>query len=323
MKKSDLNRIKLQLLDRRNRLSDATAQSTGEVKYLSLLKEVDAALERMDNGAYGVCVICQHPIEENRLAANPLVNVCLDHLDEIQRRSLETDLDLAHKIQNSMLPQNNFRTENWEAFFHYEPAGAVSGDYCDIITVGDKQYFILGDVSGKGVAAALLMSQMHAMFHSMIPLGMELTSLFERASRLMCESTMYSHYATLLCVKAEENGSIEVCNAGHLPPLLIKKGSVKKIDATGMPVGLFCDTTYTLNFASMESGDTLLLYSDGLTESFFNEEEYGIERIEKVIVEDVNLSPESLTKKILNDVEKFVGNRMRRDDLTIMTIRKI
>ncbi len=326
MEQENLERIRVQLADRRQRLNQAVSNPAAAVSYANLLKEVDAALERIEDGSYGICMICKGEIEEDRLMVNPLITVCLDDLDTRQRKYLEADLDLARRIQTGMLPKNNIRANGWEVSYYYEPAGAVSGDYCDIIEAGDslpEMFFILGDVSGKGIAASMLMSHLHAMFHSMIPLRLSVAELVEHASSLMCESTISSHYATLLCIKAASNGELEICNAGHLPPLLVKNGAIQKINATGVPVGLFCNTEYSVNSFVLEKGDTLLLYSDGLTETFFNEEEYGMQRLTENLGKNYLLEPKELVNNLLKDVNDFAAGAARRDDLTIMAIKKL
>lgn len=323
MEQFEINRIRTQLINRRDRLNRAAVDQKTGIHYLTLLKEVDAALERIDSGTYGICEVCHDPIEEDRLIVNPLLCFCIDHLSDQQKRSLEEDLDLAQKIQKTMLPARNLETEGWDFNYHYEPAGAVSGDYCDVISEGPNTYFILGDVSGKGIAASMLMSQMHALFHSLIPLNLGINRLVGQINRLMCESNPSSHYATLLCIKAELSGRIEVCNAGHLPALLIKKNEQLKLDSTGIPVGLFCDADYSVNSLSVEKGDTFLLYTDGLTETFFDEEEYGVSRLSKVFFDNHKLSSRELTKVILSDVNKFIAGKSKKDDMTIMTVKKL
>jgi sigma-B regulation protein RsbU (phosphoserine phosphatase) len=256
------------------------------------------------------------------LIADPLICFCLEHLNEAQRRSLEEDLNLAHEIQKNMLPSKNLEIEGWDFYYHYEPAGAVSGDYCDIISDGTSTYFLLGDVSGNGIAASMLMSHIHALFHSMIPLKFSVDRLVAQINRLMCESNPSTHYTTLLSIKAGNDGKIEICNAGHLPLMLSQKNNLIKFDSTGVPVGLFCSAEYTVNYSSLEKGDFFVLYSDGLTEAVSNEEEYGIERLSKVISSNGGSTSKELTEIILNDVNKFLAGKSKRDDLTIMVIRK-
>jgi len=123
----------------------------------------------------------------------------------------------------------------------------VSGDYCDFID-GDNQslHFVLGDVSGKGVAASMLMAHLHAMFRTLISINLPLGQMVEQASRVFCESTLPTQYATLVYGRAGTDGFVEICNAGHLPPLLIQAGKISHIEATGLPVGVFCSESFSL-----------------------------------------------------------------------------
>ena len=92
---------------------------------------------------------------------------CLDHLTQTERAELQRDLDLASEVQRNLLPQNGLCAGDWETSYHYAPLGAVSGDYCDLIPTDGQLFFVLGDVSGKGVAASMLMAQLHALFRSL------------------------------------------------------------------------------------------------------------------------------------------------------------
>jgi sigma-B regulation protein RsbU (phosphoserine phosphatase) len=313
-----------QILDRRLKL-EAAAQAMGENPEIArLLQEVDAALKRIEEGTYGLCKVCKEPIEAERLIADPLVQFCLDHLTPNQQRALEDDLELASQIQKGLLPKQNLHFRTWEVSYHYEPAGLVSGDYCDLVTSdrGDL-FFILGDVSGKGVAASILMAHLHAMFRTLISLGLPLGQLMERASRIFCESTLPTHYATLVCGQAHSSGEIEMCNAGHLPPLWIEEGEVKRLEPNGLPVGVFCDERFSTSKANLSPGSTLLLYSDGLSETRnLAGVEYGHERLFGLVSERYELSPEAIIDACLKDLRAFRGSGREKDDLTIMAIRR-
>src|SRR5262245_4195560 len=155
-----------QLVNRRQRVAAAISSARPDPQLAALLQEVDAALQRFEAGNYGLCEVCHDAVEADRLIANPLQRFCLDHLDEGQRRALEDDLKLAGEIQRGLLPANDLRVRGWHLDYRYEPAGVVSGDYVDIITTGDGLFFAVGDVSGKGVAASMLMAKLHAVFRS-------------------------------------------------------------------------------------------------------------------------------------------------------------
>src|SRR5579871_627405 len=149
-----VNVLRQQLLDRRSKL-ERVLDSTPMGRFSALLDEVDQALERIDQGTFGICEICDEPVEADRLITDPLVTICLDHFSANQRRVLESDLQLAAQIQKGLLPEQNLKTGGWHISYAYQPASLVSGDYCDVIrTDGNDLYFMLGDVSGKGVAAS-------------------------------------------------------------------------------------------------------------------------------------------------------------------------
>src|SRR5262249_2936062 len=243
-----------------------------------LLDEVDAALRRMDDGSYGLCDACHDPIEPERLLADPLTRLCLGDLTVDQQHALEDDLQLASQIQKGLLPSRDYKVDGWEIAYYYEPAGLVSGDYCDLISKPDQSlYFIVGDVSGKGVAASMLMAHLQAMFRTLTSINLPLGQLLERASRVFCESTLPTHYATLFCGKATSDGELEVCNAGHLPALLVRAGEVVRIDSGGLPVGIFSNASFPVSTVTIRPAETIFLYTDGLTEARNRDgEEYGI-----------------------------------------------
>ncbi len=316
--------LREQLMDRRQRLEVAVGAFHEAPNLTRLLEEVDAALERMDDGTYGLCDLCHEPVETDRLIADPLTRLCIGHLTANEQRALEEDLELASRIQIGLLPDSSYRVDGWEVAYHYQPAGLVSGDYCDLMGADcEGLHFIVGDVSAKGVAASMLRAHLHAMFRTLFSVNLPLDQLIERASRVFCESTLPTHYATLVCGKACASGAVEICNAGHPPPLLVRAGQVTQIDATGLPLGIFCSEQFSLSRFQMQPGDTLFLYTDGLTETRDGVEgEYGIERLSRLLSEHHDESPRSLVDNCVGELNRFCSGRAPRDDLTIMALRR-
>ena len=325
MAEQNISGLREQLTERKERLNDSINRFGNSEALVNLLEQVDAALARMDNGTYGICVICNGSIEPERLKVDPLITVCLDDLSSEEQRVLEQDLNLAAKIQRGLLPKNDLVTAGWTTSYSYIPAGPVSGDYCDIIEFKDgteSLLFLLGDVSGKGVAASLLMSHMRAMFHSLVSFDLRVDSLVEKANRLFTESSVLSHFATLVCGKANSQGEVEICSAGHNPPLLIKNNEVTKIYSTGIPIGLFCNSKYESKCLNLDNSDTIFLYSDGLTESTSNDIEYGEERLIKTVSSLKNASPKELISGVLEDLNTFLSGGQRKDDITMMALKR-
>ena len=316
-----------QLADRRQRLESAIAQAGEPGDLVQLLDEVDSALERMHDGSYGICDLCHEPVETARLIADPLVRLCLDHLTPDQQRDLERDLELAATLQRALLPQQNLRHAGWEISYHYEPLGLVSGDYCDVIPAnGEAQslFFALGDASGKGVAASMLMSHLHAIFRTLVATGLSTHELVARASRIFRDSTMSPYFATLVCGRAAASGEIELCNAGHCPPLLIHQRKVTPVKATGLPVGLFRGGRYSAQRIKLAPGDSLFLYTDGLSEARSKtEEEYGEGRVAQVVADHHSHDPQSLVRACVENLASFRAGVPMADDLTVMAIRRV
>jgi sigma-B regulation protein RsbU (phosphoserine phosphatase) len=316
--------LREQLVERRHQLERAVSVGVASVQAQKLIHEVDAALSRMETGTYGLCDVCHEPIETDRLISDPVARLCLAHLTPNQQCALESDLELAAKIQKGLLPGAHLHYGGWEAAYHYEPAGIVSGDYCDLVPAQNGDfYFILGDVTGKGVAASMLMVHLQAMFRALIPMGLPLSELVEHASRVFCESTLPTHYASLVCGRAADSGEVEVCNAGHLPPLLISEGGVVEIDPTGLLLGAFCDEQFTASRLHVEPGQTILLYTDGLSEARDGSGRmYGSDRIRELALRQQGRRPKDLIEMCLKDLADFRKDVPAGDDLTIMTIRR-
>jgi phosphoserine phosphatase RsbU/P len=315
--------VRGQLMDRRQKLETALVKFSESGRLRQLLQDVDAALDRLGAGSYGLCEVCHDPVEADRLIADPLARFCLDHLSPHEQRMLERDLEMAARIQAELLPQPDSAFGPWQVARHYEAAGPVSGDYCDLAHDGDGGlFFMLGDVSGKGVAAAMLMTQLHAMFRSLKSVGLPLTQIVERASRLLCESSLPTQYATLVCGEADATGAVEICNAGHLPVLWLNGGDVRTIDSTGLPVGVFCEQQFSSHTLRLRPGDSLFLYTDGLSEARdVHDAEYGIERLTRLMGGTLAPSPQAMISVCLEDLKTFSGGARKSDDLTMMAIR--
>ncbi|MFC5862513.1 SpoIIE family protein phosphatase [Acidicapsa dinghuensis] len=316
-----------QLLERRSRLQAASGTVSDD--YLSeLIAEVDAALERIELGSFGICESCHDTIEADRLKHNPLCRFCLDHLNQAERKSHQQDLDLATQIQSQLLPCRNIALDNWETQYRYEPVGAVGGDYCDLIVkTADSSnhqslFFAVGDVAGKGVAASLLMTHLSAILRSLSLMDLPLEEMVSRANRLFCESTGPAHYATLVCGRTTLTG-VEVCNAGHCPPLLLRQEGTERLDSNGLPLGLFSGGQYTITHRSLGAGESLVLYSDGITEAQCPAgEDYQEERLVSSLRDRFEHGPEAMADGVLHDIARFRETHPASDDMTVLVVRK-
>ncbi len=317
--------IQSKLIELREKLEESSTKSPSTRQFSQLMHEVDAALERLDEGTYGLCKACHETIEMERLAADPLVQYCLDHLTPSQKSALEEDLQLASQIQKALLPAQTFSSSGWEFSYFYEGAHPVSGDYCDLIrTESDELYFIVGDVKGKGIAASMLTAHLHATFRALISLGLPLDHLMSRASRAFCESSLPAYFATLVCGRTGSSGDVEICNAGHPPPFLVKQGEMKQIGSHGLPIGMFCDEQFTTSKERLSPGDIILLYTDGLTESKnASGDDYGSDRLTEFVKGNYQLPPTDLLSSCIDNMKKFRAGTPTTDDLTVMVIQRM
>jgi phosphoserine phosphatase RsbU/P len=316
--------LRAQLENRREKLR--TPPSGQNAAYVRLLHEVDAALARMQAGSYGICEVCHDSVETDRLLADPLMTVCLDHLSDSQKRDLERDLDLAARIQMALLPPPSIELPGWRLHRHYQPLGPVSGDYCDVISSTSDSgefLFVLGDVAGKGVAASMLMTQLHAMFRTLATIGLPLPAMMNRANSVFCESTMAGQYATLVSGRATSSGDVELSSAGHPPVLHVSGGRAIPLVSSSLPLGMFCDGDYPTRHVHLAPGESLFLFTDGLSESFTaSGAEFGLDRLALSVATHAPKGSEHLIPGCLHDVAGFRDTAPVSDDLSILVVHR-
>jgi phosphoserine phosphatase RsbU/P len=318
----EISFLQNQLDVRKRRLEAALAEAPRNAGLAGLLREVDAALDRMAEGSYGLCEECHETVEADRLLADPLVRYCLDHLTQTERDALQRDLDLAAEVQRKLLPEVGLRASGWETSYHYAPVGPVSGDYCDLIPSDGQLFFVLGDVSGKGVAASMLMTQLHALFRSLTDMAQPLGQTVTHVNRVFCESALAGQYATLVCGQAKPTGEVEIHNAGHWPAIVVGHGGVLRVESTGLPMGMFREAAFSATHLQLEPGDTLFLYTDGLSEARNESDEYGVDRVTHLVRQQAGRPLSELMTACLNDLRAFTNGSPRLDDLTLLAIRR-
>src|SRR5207249_11959651 len=198
-------------------------------------------------------------------------------------------------------------------------------DYCDAVSgEGGSLYFAIGDVSGKGVAASMLMAHLHATLRALVPQNLSLEDLVGRASSLFCESALPSHFATLVLARAARSGEAEICNAGHVPPLVARGREIERVAPTGIPIGMFCDARFTVSRLRLSQGDTIVLYTDGVNEARNGSgEEYGIDRLTRSLIGNPARKTSDLVATCLQDLRTFRSGTAQVDDITLMAVRRV
>ena len=236
---------------------------------------------------------------------------------------LQAQLELARQVQSSLLPAPRCCLSDWEIAFSYEPASFVSGDYLDLIPSGaDDFYFALGDVSGKGVTASILMSHLHATLRALLPSKQTIPEVLAVASRTFCYSSLPAQFATLVLGRADRRGNLELVNAGHTPVILAENKTVQLIPGTSLPLGMFCGTEFAITERSISPESTLVLYSDGITESTNNAGmDFDLTRtIDHLIAKNTLPLPEFLDA-IQSSIIDHTGGAQPNDDRTMLALR--
>lgn len=310
---------------RRARLA-VVQRERNEDQLSDLLRQVDAALAAIDRGTWGLCEACHEPLPRRELAEDPLIVVCFECLTIDERRALERDLTSAARVQRALLPDRRTALLGWEIGYHWQPLGVVSGDHVDVLAParpGDPLHLIVGDVAGKGVAASLLQSHLHALFRALAPSDLSLCGLLERANQLFNEATAAASYATLTVLRLFADGRIELANAGHPRPLLADARGVRPVEGADLPLGLLAGAGYKTRDLGMAPGETLLLYSDGWTEATNAAgEEYGIGRAAASFRRAARLPLPELLAACRDELTEFLDGEPLGDDLTLLAVRR-
>ena len=237
----------------------------------------------------------------------------------------ESELSIARDIQMSMLPQNFPRRDDCDIYAMVQPAKEVGGDLYDFIVVGNSIYFLVGDVSGKGVPAALFMAIARAAFRFVGALGLPMDEVMSRVNNCLCDGNKNEMFVTIFAARLDlETGEMEYCNAGHNPIVVIAPdGSASFLRAKpNLAAGLFEEFPYQKETALLELGTRLILYTDGVTEAErADKQQYGDEALLKW-ADGLNSSASAYasTLDLYSSVKAFTRGAEQNDDITIMSI---
>lgn len=245
---------------------------------------------------------------------------------ESQLRLMNEDMRLAKETQLNLLPKNLPLINNYQIGAKSIPAKQVGGDYYDVMQVDDSKFaFCLGDVSGKGLPAAILVSNLQATLRSQTFTCDSCKQIIANSNNLLYRSSEPSKFATLF-YGILNSGSHEIvfCNAGHNNPLLFSyEKELLELKTGGIMIGSFPDLLFEESKIIIEKGSTIVIYSDGISEAMNeNEEEYGEDNLKITVLNNLNKSPNSIIENILSDVEKFVGGAPQSDDMTLVVIKR-
>jgi len=242
---------------------------------------------------------------------------------ERERQRLEQEINIARDIQQALLPRDFRGFPHLVVKGYNLPCLSVGGDYFDIFTLGENRAaFLIADVSGKGLGAALLTTMLQGALSGM-SLGTDPAKLFNHVNRFLCGHSEVGRYATMFFGIVDEKGRLDFINAGHPSPLLLRNGVPQEAFTEGSyPLGLVPEAEYEAVSLQLEPGDTMVLFSDGVTEAMDpNDELFGVPRLRQTLTGLPECGLEQLQGKILDAVENFARGANQADDVTLLLLR--
>ncbi|MFQ5926802.1 MAG: PP2C family protein-serine/threonine phosphatase [Terriglobia bacterium] len=244
--------------------------------------------------------------------------------EELERRVAD-EMEIAQQVQRKLFPQKTPLLETLDYAGACVPARAVGGDYYDFLKLGSGRLgLVLADIVGKGIAAALLMANLQANLRSQCVIALDnLLGLLQSVNRALFESTEASHYATLFFADYEDaTRRLRYANCGHNPPLLLRgNATLERLPATATVLGMFEDWESSIGAVQLAPGDTLVVFTDGVTEALSDAgEEFGETRLIETLRAHRDLSVDTLLITLASTVQQFSGSE-QEDDLTLLVAR--
>jgi sigma-B regulation protein RsbU (phosphoserine phosphatase) len=279
---------------------------------------VDTAVEAMRRGARS---FVQKPWDD--IALLEILHREIDDARATKRRDAkqQREFEEARLIQRGLLPTSMPRTAGLTLASSWQPANGVGGDCFDVLPFGPGSVGVsIADVAGKGVPAALLMSNLQAAVRAFAQDGASPSSVCASVNRLLCRNMASGRFVTFCYARIDvATGRLTYANAGHNPPLLVRAdGSIEKLSPGGTVLGVFTESTYDQGEFPLYAGDRLVFYTDGITEGRNREgEEYGEDRLAAVAQRYRAADADAMLAAVLQDVESFNGDKYE-DDATLI-----
>jgi len=262
------------------------------------------------------------------LAASSVENAIL-HNDLLEKERIKANLQIARDIQQGMYPKCGLTIPGYEMAWVSRSCDETGGDYFDFVGMGDgRSGFVIGDVSGHGIGAALLMAAGRANLRALLSVKTDLKDIIERLNDLLASDMDADRFITLcLAVLNPNTNEVSYVNAGHDPPLVFRsdRGGFELLRSTGMPLGMLAGLPYEVGEVScLASGDILLLSTDGVWEALSPEgERFGKNRLGQALCESAGGDPKAVIENILGRVELFTKGRPHADDLTLVAVKRV
>jgi sigma-B regulation protein RsbU (phosphoserine phosphatase) len=253
-------------------------------------------------------------------------------LELADRVVMKRDLEIAKDIQAWMLPGAPLQIPGYQIAYATQPANTVAGDYYDVILrpgrepSADRILFVVADVAGKSIPAAMVMATFQASLRTLSASGGALAELVTGVNRYTCSNSQGgARFTTAFFAELDPaTGNVVYINAGHNVPILRKKsGMVERLEVGGLPVGIFAESAYQVGTTRLEGGDWLVIFTDGIVEAEnAKEEEYGEPALIRLVDRESASTPAELLQRLWADLELFVGNTPQHDDITCLLLKR-
>src|SRR3989475_4074662 len=247
--------------------------------------------------------------------------------EQLERERLERELQVASEIQQRFQPASAPQVTGYELQGISFPCYEIGGDYYDFIQRSDGRMVVaLGDVSGKGTAAALLMSSLHAAVHAQVDIHESLVKTIGAVNRYLVESIPPNRFVTLFYAELDpKSGALAFLNAGHNPPLIVHAGgTMEQLASGGLPLGIMADADFREGRTRLYPGDVLVIYSDGVSEAVNpNGEEFGATRLYEVVARNLDTSASGIRDRIESALTKFCQGTPAADDITLVIVKRL
>lgn len=246
-------------------------------------------------------------------------------LEAAEKKRLEQELALARRIQVGLFREEIPQLPGYAVLGGNVPSRVVSGDFYQLLSSPGGCTALVADVSGKGIGAALLAASLEALFAGPLHLNLSPSEVCARVSRLFFARTDASKFATAFLAQLDAgSGVVTYCNAGHCPAVLVDaQGNAKTLPSTGLPLGMFADQPYDQDRVALQPGDTLVLYSDGVTETTDPQgQEFGIDRLAELLVAHRELPLEELWEHVERELSLYSQSSVPSDDRTLVIVRR-
>lgn len=290
------------------------------------LHVIEESLEKIDDQTLGVCVVCHGYVDAQLLEMDYTAAVCLEHYSEDERRRLESELELSQVVQRALLPQRMPEIRGVELAAFSRPSEIIGGDYFDFFQFRDGTHgLVIADVSGHGVSAGMLMSSLQTAIRTMAPETDSPAEVLERINRFYIHNIHFTTFVTVFLACFDPNTlTLSYVNAGHNPPAVRRRsdGTITWLKPTAPAIGLAEEFHPRLESISFAEGDSLLLYTDGVTEVLnIGNEMFGQERLAELVQQYADRPAPDLLQAVRQALSTFGGNQPLVDDVTMVALK--